>query len=159
MIKYMWKKILSANLAKISQRIEKKFNTKVLDYGVIENNNSSIQKQQIPFELFDSNIKHICYLIIVVDDYDNIITYDYYEKSSKVQNQNSLLGSFAAYEFQSILNKDTDVCNFISESFHGRVYTKNIHGTHLGQFEHINCINDISKIEIVQLRVLYYLAS
>jgi hypothetical protein len=105
---------------KLVSEIEREFNTRVFDYGILVKGEPDFDPL-IPFMVSPPpNTKYIFYFLIPIDDADNIITNDYYEKSQKA-NEGGFLG-FGGYEFSSILRSDWDLTNFLQSKVQSTVY-------------------------------------
>lgn len=108
--------------------VENKFNTKIYDYGVA-NKDGSDYEELIPFG-FDAPLdaNYILYLLVPIDDADNIITNDYYEKLKKVseipkEKVYSLDGWAVSSEFTSILKSDWDLSDYLKRKLQTEVYS------------------------------------
>lgn len=105
---------------KLALTLEAKFNTKVYDYGVAAKGSPDFEALT-PFAIVPpNNAKYIFYFLIPIDDADNIITNDYYEKAEKA-NSGGMFG-FGGHEFSSILRSDWDLSNFLQSQIHSTVY-------------------------------------
>lgn len=108
--------------------VEKEFNTKIYDYGVANKNGKDFESL-IPFG-FDAprNAKYILYFMVPVDDADNIITNDYYEKMKNISDMPkdsifSIEGWVVSRKFATILRSDVDLSNYLKRKLRTEVYS------------------------------------
>jgi hypothetical protein len=109
---------------KLVTEIEREFNTKVFDFGIAEKGTPDFEALTPFMTVPPSSAKYIFYFLIPIDDADNVITNNYFEKSQKL-NENSFfspLSMFGASDFQSILRQDWDVSDFLQNKIQSTVY-------------------------------------
>jgi hypothetical protein len=150
--------ILKANIKKLVKRIEINFNTKVIDFGISKYNEQKF-KELLPLGFLPpKGAIFMAYLYIPIDEEDNIITLDYFEKYQNIEgvNLNDILGLMKAESFSSNLRHDTEVCKFIRMEFRaGNIY--NIGTIRIDtSFKTENMIKNIDKIEDVRYRLFFY---
>ncbi len=107
----------------IAGKIEKAFNTKVYKYGVANKSQDDFEK--FGFNLFPpAGTELLFWFLVPIDDADNVITNDYFEKSQMLNKAfpGSMQGRYAASEFQSILRQDWDLSNFLQQQVGTQVY-------------------------------------
>jgi hypothetical protein len=108
----------------ISAKVEQQFNTKVFQFGVARKGTKEFEELAPFMTVAPEEAELLFWFLIPIDDADNVITNNYYEKAQKLNNQNmfSPLGAYAQYEFQSILRQDWDVSNYLQQTVGCRVY-------------------------------------
>lgn len=109
--------------SKTAAMIENAFNTKVYDYGIARRGTPDFEYLLLNTQPF-ADTKYIWYFLVPVDDADNIITNDYYEKTKKLDTAtfNTFDSFIYAREFQNILKKDWDLSNYIQTLWKAYVY-------------------------------------
>ena len=103
---------------------------------------------------------YIFYFLVPIDDADNVITNDYYEKSQKLNSErmNSIIGMFAGREFQSILRQDWDVSNFLQNKIKSTVYDTG--SLKVEKYEgKENVVPNVEKIEYLRYRFFRFLSA
>lgn len=108
----------------ISAKVEQQFNTKVFQFGVARKGTKEFETLAPFMTVAPEGAELLYWFLIPIDDGDNVITTNYYEKAQKLNNQIpfSPLAPFAQHEFQSILRQDWDVSNYLQQLVGCQVY-------------------------------------
>lgn len=151
--------ILNDNIKTLVKKIEMEFNTKVFDFGILIKNRDKKFQELLPLG-FPISFKafYMGYILVPIDDADNIITKDYYVKYKEVEDVDihDSWNQFKMQEFANTLREDTEICDYIVNEFKGgNAY--NIGATRVNNIKEFSTfIENIEKIEDVRFRHIFY---
>ncbi len=122
-------------IKEVASNIETLFNTKVYDFGVAEIGSPEFEYLTDKFNTVPlPGSRYIVYFLVPIDDSDNIITNDYYEKQSQINNKvsGSPLSIFSSIPFVSILKQDIEISNYLENRMQTTVFATAFHNRNKG---------------------------
>ena len=154
MTQYNYEQKKSMEFAEMTAaKIEKIFNTKVYAYGCANKREKEFQELTPLGVNSPDGAGRIFWFLIPIDDEDNVVTNDYYEKLQNTQGANdlSIFGSLSIDDFQSILREDSEISNYLSSLMNCQIFS--IGAVRVSEYSATdNVVANIKEIEDVRYR-------
>ena len=144
----------------VAKTIETLFNTRVYDFGVAEVGSHEFNFLTTKFNTNPlQGSKYIVYFLVPIDDCDNIITNDYYEKCEQINGgvNNSPLSIFTSISFTSTLKRDIEISNYLERRMQTTVYSTG--SLKVSNYEpNDNIVKNATEIDDLRYRIFRYFA-